>query len=97
MGDEGCREIVQSGTLKRLKSLDLRHGRITDAGAHILAECPDLRNLTWLDLSYNSLSAAGVGLIEGLGVSCKVDSQHDPSDAEEMTGEEQYLEEGDYE
>jgi uncharacterized protein (TIGR02996 family) len=41
MGDAGCEEIVRSGILRRLKTLDLRHGRITDEGARILAECPD--------------------------------------------------------
>src|SRR5262249_2051463 len=32
-GDDGCKEIVRSGALKRLKSLDLRYGYVTDAGA----------------------------------------------------------------
>src|SRR5262249_16512386 len=36
LGDEGCREIVASGILRRLKVLDLRHGRVTDAGARLL-------------------------------------------------------------
>src|SRR5581483_8116071 len=42
--DRGCKEIVQSGILKRLKLLDLRHGCVSDEGARILAGCPDLRN-----------------------------------------------------
>ncbi len=37
--------------------LDLRHGRITDAGARTLAACPELRNLAWLDVARNALSA----------------------------------------
>src|SRR5262245_21659509 len=44
-GDEGCEEIVKSGILQRLQVLDLRHGRISDAGARTLAACPDLKRL----------------------------------------------------
>jgi uncharacterized protein (TIGR02996 family) len=97
MGDDGCQELVGSGLLKRLKSLDLRHGRITDAGARLLANCPEVAKLQWLDLSANSLSDEGVALIRSLGVSCSVDGQHDPAEAERMTGEETYLTEGDFE
>src|SRR5439155_25677016 len=56
VGDQGCREIVASGILKRLKVLDLRHGCVTDEGARTLAECPDVKNLEWLDLDRNGLT-----------------------------------------
>src|SRR5262249_48938774 len=39
-GDKGCEEIVKSGILQRLETLDLRHGCIGDAGARTLAACP---------------------------------------------------------
>ena len=97
MGDEGCKELVASGLLKRLKSLDLRHGRITDAGARLLADCPDVKRLAWLDVSANSLSRQAEALIAGLGIPGRVDKQHDPDDAVEMTGDETYLTEGDFE
>jgi uncharacterized protein (TIGR02996 family) len=96
-GDEGCKELVESGVLGRLKSLDLRHGRVTDAGARLLAGRPELGKLEWLDLSYNSLSAAGVELVRGLGVPGRLDNQHDPSQAVQMTGAEEYLTEGEFE
>src|SRR5207248_5592445 len=50
-GDEGIEEVVNSGALKRLKVLDLRHGCVTDEGAKMLAGCPDAKNLELLDLS----------------------------------------------
>src|SRR5262249_23952259 len=53
MGDEGCGEFVRSGILKRLRRLDLTGGRVTDAGARILAACPDLRRLEHLSLANN--------------------------------------------
>ena len=68
MGDEGCEEIVRSGAVKRLKTLDLMHGRISDRGAEILAGCPDLRNLELLDVSYNSLTKAGIATLRKAGV-----------------------------
>jgi hypothetical protein len=87
MGDEGCREIVASGILKRLESLDLRHGAITDAGAEILASCPDLKNLQCLDLDRNGLREAGIARLKGLGLSLlRIDDQltdremHPPED-----------------
>jgi hypothetical protein len=40
MGDEGVRELLDSGALARLSWLDLRHGCVTDEGARLLAECP---------------------------------------------------------
>lgn len=97
MGDEGCQAIVKSGILKRLKSLDVRHGRITDSGASILAECPDVRHLAWLDLGANALSRDGEGIIKALRIGCNLQDQHDPRDAVTMTGEEEYLNEGEFE
>jgi uncharacterized protein (TIGR02996 family) len=93
MGDEGCAEIVRSGSLKRLKLLDLRHGRISDEGARILAECPDIRHLEMLDLSYNALSDNGVSQIEQLGIPARVECQHAP----DSRSADDYLEEGEFE
>jgi uncharacterized protein (TIGR02996 family) len=98
MGDEGCKELVESGILKRLKSLDLRHGRISDAGARLLANGRKGGPLEWLDLSYNSLSPAGLEVIRGLGMAgWNTNCQHEPSQADRMTGVEEYLGEGDFE
>src|SRR5262249_45282279 len=49
-GDEMIEDVVSSGILKRLDVLDLRHSRVTDAGACLLAACPDARRLKVLDL-----------------------------------------------
>jgi uncharacterized protein (TIGR02996 family) len=90
MGDEGCKELLESGLLARLVSLDLRHGRIGDAGAALLVDCPDLGRLRWLDLSYNALSDAGVQRLRTRGVPGRFDNQHQP-------GDEEYLTEGEFE
>lgn len=99
MGDEGCRALVESGILKRLRRLDLRHGCITDAGAALLADCPDIRNLEWLDLDRNGLRASGIERLKSLGIPLRVDSQL--TDTELHPTEEymnpQYLNEGEFE
>jgi hypothetical protein len=55
-GDSGCRAIVRSGILRRLRSLDLGYGDMTNAGARVLARCPDLKHLEVLDVSRNALT-----------------------------------------
>ena len=74
-GDAGCREIVKSGILKRLKVLDLRHGLITDEGAKALAACPDLKNLQLLDVSRNCLTKEGIAALEATGVTVQAGYQ----------------------
>jgi uncharacterized protein (TIGR02996 family) len=93
MGDEGCREIVRSGILKRLQVLDLRHGGVTDAGARVLAECPDAARLESLDLSRNAVSPAGLNLLVRAGV--RAVANEPLTDQELAEGE--YLREGDFE
>jgi uncharacterized protein (TIGR02996 family) len=104
MGDEGCTEIVRSGILERLKMLDLRHGRITVAGAATLASSPDIGNLELLDLSYNAISPEVIEdpaefaatLVEEHGIEVLVENQHEESDAGPERSDE-YLHEGDIE
>jgi uncharacterized protein (TIGR02996 family) len=91
-GDDGCREVVASGALKRLKVLDLRHGRITDEGARALAACPDLRDLESLDVAWNRLTPAGVAALRATGVTVEARAQYGPDDEEDL-----YLYQGDYE
>jgi uncharacterized protein (TIGR02996 family) len=76
LGDAGCEDIVASGILRRLETLDLRFGCISDDGARTLAACPDIRRLTHLSLADNELSAAGVAILSGLGIDVRVDSQN---------------------
>jgi hypothetical protein len=75
-GDGGAKEIVESGILKRLKVLDLQGGCITDEGARLLAGCPDLKHLDYLNLSRNALTKAGEQAIAATGVKSAVISQH---------------------
>ena len=89
-GDEGISEIIASGILKRLKVLDLRHGCVTDEGARLLAECPDVGGLELLDLGRNQLTAQGVRLLRSAGAKLRADDQH-------AEGSQEYLSEGDFE
>jgi uncharacterized protein (TIGR02996 family) len=74
-GDEMVADIISSGILKRLEMLDLRHGRITDAGARLLADCPDIRNLKVLDLINNRLTETGIAALRAAGIPVRCDRQ----------------------
>jgi uncharacterized protein (TIGR02996 family) len=93
MGDEGVREIVASGILKRLKWLDLRHGCITDEGARAFAACSETRNLDRLDLSRNAVTAAGLDALRLAGIKALANN---PLTEQELANQE-YLHEGDFE
>jgi uncharacterized protein (TIGR02996 family) len=77
-GDATIEDIVGSGILKRLRSLDLRHGHVTDAGARLLADCPDARNLEVLDLINNRLTPQGIAALQAAGVRVRADRQQEP-------------------
>ena len=98
-GDAGAKEIVQSGILKRLKVLDLQGGCITDEGAGTLAACPDLKNLEFLNLSRNAMTAAGEAALKKTGVRVDASAQHNEAPGEDgETGDTpEYLFEGDIE
>jgi uncharacterized protein (TIGR02996 family) len=96
MGDDGMKEIVQSGLLNRLKVLELQLGCISDAGARALADCPDLKNLQLLDLSYNALTRAGIAALQATGVKLVAREQHHQTRYEPEDGSE-FLWQGDAE
>jgi uncharacterized protein (TIGR02996 family) len=89
-GDDGCRSIIESGALRRLKVLDIGHGNMTDEGARLLADCPDLKNLEMLDVSRNALTARGIAALRATGVRVVADDQH-------AADEEDYLYDIDFE
>jgi hypothetical protein len=98
MGDKGVKTIIDSGILKRLKVLDLRHGCITDAGAQLFAACPDLKNLELLDLTHNNMTDAGIAALQATGVKVVADNQWRASAASEWdSGDREYLFAGDIE
>jgi uncharacterized protein (TIGR02996 family) len=95
-GDEGIKEIIASGILKRLKLLDLQGGCVTDEGAKALAACPDAKNLEKLNLQTNALSAAGIKAIKDAKIKASTEHQHSevPPFDDEMP---QYMYEADIE
>lgn len=73
-GDEMVEDIIYSGILRRLKSLDLRHGRISDDGAKLLAKCPEVKGMQ-IDLVNNRLSERGIGALLVAGARLRAESQ----------------------
>lgn len=96
-GDEGVREVVASGILKRLKVLDLSYGCVTDEGAGVLAAAPDAKNLDRLVLDTNALTSKGVKALKAAGIKVSAKTQHNevpPFEEGEMP---EYFYEADYE
>jgi uncharacterized protein (TIGR02996 family) len=79
-GDAGCRSIVESGVMTRLRSLDIGYGNMTDGGARLLADCLDLRHLEVLNVSRNALTADGIHALRGTGIQVIADDQHGPDE-----------------
>src|SRR5207249_4356169 len=67
-GAAGCLAVIRSGALRRLKILDIGYGNMTDEGARLLADCPDLKNLERLDVSRNALTAQGIAAFQATGI-----------------------------
>src|SRR5262249_53367049 len=82
-GDDGCGSIIDSGALRRLKSLDIGYGNMTDTGAGLLAACPDLKHLELLDVSRNALTSQGIAALQATGIRVIAEDQH-------AVGEEDY-------
>ena len=91
-GDAGIDLLVNSGLIHRLKSLDLRHGCVTDAGALALVKALDgtPHALKSLKLGDNALSGDGVAALRRLKLTLDAPDQHDP-------GDDNYLTRGDFE
>jgi uncharacterized protein (TIGR02996 family) len=82
-GAEACRAVVQSGILRRLKTLAMGYGSLNDEAAGILTACPDLKNLEVLDVSRNYLSPAGIAALQATGVRVVAEEQH-PGEEEDF-------------
>ncbi len=85
-GDGLARLIAGSGILRRLKTLDLAYGNMTDAGAALLANAPGISGLEVLNVSRNALTAAGVTALKDAGIGAVAsDAQHDPEDTDYLS------------
>jgi hypothetical protein len=73
-GDAGVQRLVEWPGFRKLQTLALVYGEITDAGARMLAEA-GLDHLAHLDLSGNSLTEAGVAVLSQTGVDLAADEQ----------------------
>jgi hypothetical protein len=68
VGDVIVDDLIGSGLLGRLRSLDLRYGLLTDGGAERLARHPATGRLESLDVSDNGLTERGVEALRATGV-----------------------------
>ncbi len=91
-GDAGIDLLVTSGLIHRLKSLDLRHGCVSDEGAFTLFKALDGKPhaLQVLKLGDNALTGDGVAALRRLKLSFDAPDQHRP-------GDDHYLTQGDFE
>jgi uncharacterized protein (TIGR02996 family) len=91
LGNAGCRDVVDSGVLKRVEVLDLSFGCISDAGVRTLLASPDIHRLKTLDLSYNEITDEGGALLAA------VSGPAVHSDGQSAPGANEYLYAGDIE
>ena len=91
-GDEGIDLLVNSGLIRRLKSLDLRHGCVSDEGAFTLFKALDgtPHALDTLKLDDNALTGDGLAALRRLNLTLDAGGQHAPGDTD-------YLTQGDFE
>jgi uncharacterized protein (TIGR02996 family) len=75
-GDEGVKELIASGMLKRLKVLDLLGGCVTDDGAKLLAADTNAQKLERLNLDTNALSGEGLKALKKAGINATAANQH---------------------
>jgi hypothetical protein len=85
--------MIETGWLRRLKTLDLLGGCVTDVGARLLADNPTYGQLELLNLSHNMLTATGIAVLRRAGLALVAEHQHGP-EAFQMY---EYLYEGDCE
>lgn len=74
IGNDGLRELIDSGLYARLKTLNLIHGTITDEGAQLLVDA-GVGHLEGLNLTGNYLTRAGVQQLEATGVNLLANDQ----------------------
>lgn len=89
-GDKAIDELISSGMLERLVSLDLSYGNITDEGARKLIEAVDATKLVHLDLTCNAIEEEVVALQQKFP-NVELADQHDPDDFSYLIGDLEYL------
>jgi Ran GTPase-activating protein (RanGAP) involved in mRNA processing and transport len=86
--DDIARAVGNSKIVKKLKTLDLSLGTMTDEGAQALAAAKSqLAHLECLDLTRNFLSAKGIAAVKGI---CKKVITTGQEQADEYDGEAHY-------
>ena len=91
-GDAGVKLLINYKLHHRLKSLDLRHGCVSDEGAFTLFKALDgtPHALEVLKLGDNALTGDGVAALRRLKLTLDAPDQHGP-------GDDHYLTQGDFE
>jgi hypothetical protein len=78
VGASGCRALVRSGLLKKLKVLQMWNCRLEENAAEVLADCSDLPRLEQLDVSFNWLSPDDVERLRRTGVNLQAEYMIEP-------------------
>lgn len=84
--DEIAAVVCQSPIIKKLESLDLSMGVLTDAGGEALLNCPDIKNLSYLNLRHHYMSNEMMDKLKATGINVNLDDQ------EEGDEEDRYIE-----
>jgi uncharacterized protein (TIGR02996 family) len=79
IGDDAISFLIASGRLKQLKTLDFYGGNFTDVAANMLANSPDICNLTRLNLTHNYLTSEGVARLQAVVPHLEAEGQFDAS------------------
>lgn len=75
--DEIALAITQSPLLNQIEILDLSMGTLTDEGAQALVDCPNIKNLKFLNLNHHYMSDAMIEKIQALGLKVDVGGQEE--------------------
>ncbi len=89
-GDAGVEQLLATGVAARLRGLDLSGCGITDDGAQLLAEHPDIPKLDYLHLDENHISPIGIDALAAVGVTISLRQYIGPTpdlDTEPADGE----------
>ncbi len=85
-GDAGIQHLVDSGLIRKLDSLLISYGSVTDEGATMLSEMNDKGLLREVDLSNNYLTKDGIDALKklkGVKINTKGQLSGDPNDEKE--------------
>ncbi|MBQ9395569.1 MAG: hypothetical protein IJU23_08640 [Proteobacteria bacterium] len=77
IGNEGLFTLFESDNFESLQTLDLHDGVMTNGATMVIVSAHSMPALRTIDLSYNTIDAAGLNRLKHATVECKTDHQHE--------------------